>query len=332
MTRKEISSLHPLHPFHERYIRLAEDLPVVEALQKHRDLFTPGEKLILGQLGDSTYAAGKWTVRDILQHLIDTERILAYRAVCIARNDKSAFPGFDEDYYSKYTEVQRRSVTDLLEEFDLVRLSTIFLFQSFTDEMVRCTGTCADIPVSALAIGFILAGHPVHHARLLKDRYFPLLSPAGTAILINTPEYLPYFESLNRAWIERDFTLEADDLYVLCNAQEAILDKGGVILYAENGGRVIGTVALQPLADSEWEMIKMAVAEDYRGKGIGSLLIHSAIDKAREMGLTSLVLHSNTGANAQAVSLYRRFGFTEIPITDSRYKRANIKMELKIIS
>jgi len=330
MTRKEIPLLHSLHPLHERYIRLTEELPVIEALQKHSDLFTAEDKRILEQLGDRTYAPGKWNVRDILQHLVDTERILSYRAVCIARNDQSAFPGFDENSYSKYTEVQRRSVAEMLEEFDLVRRSTIRLFQSFTNEMLQRTGTCSDIPVSVLALGFLLSGHPVHHVRFLKDHYFQLVSSSLPTIVINKPGYLPFFESLNRAWIEKDFSLEPDDLYVLQNAQKAILDKGGVILYAENGGKVIGTVALQRVNGSEWEMIKMAVDEGSRGRGIGSLLIRSAINKAREMGIPRLVLHSNTGANAQAVSLYRRFGFAEIPITDSRYKRANIKMELNI--
>jgi|GEM_PF-58401 len=330
MTKKDLETLHPIHPWHQRYIRLTDDLPPVALLERQRKLFTENEKKQLEQLGDQAYAPGKWTVRDTLQHLIDTERILSYRALCIARNEKAALPGFDEADYSKFTTASERSVAELLDEFDLIRQATITLFRHFNEDMLGRTGPCADIPVSVLALAYIIVGHPLHHAQLLRSVYFPLLQAKPTQVVVNRPEYLPYFESLNKAWIEKDFVLEPDDCYVLEHAQEAILDKGGAILYAVADGEVAGTVALQPGPGGEVEMIKMAVAEAQRGKGLGGLLILSALTKAKEMGIKRLVLHSNTVANARAVGLYRRFGFTETPLSESRYQRANIKMEINL--
>jgi ribosomal protein S18 acetylase RimI-like enzyme len=330
MTKRALEKLHPIHPWHERYIRLTDDLPPVRLLEKQQKLFTENEKAQLEQLGDRRYAPGKWTVRDTLQHLIDTERILNFRALCIARNEQAALPGFDEADYSKFTTASQRSVAGLLDEFDLIRQGTITLFRHFNDDMLGRTGICADIPVSALALAYIIAGHPLHHAQLLRSAYFPLLHAKPVQVVVNRPEYLPYFESLNKAWIEKHFVLEPDDCFVLEHAQEAILDKGGVILYAVIDTQVVGTVALQPGPDGEVEMIKMAVDEAWRGNGIGRFLILSAITQAKKRGITRLILHSNSISNAPAVSLYRRLGFTETPLGECRYQRANIKMEINL--
>ena len=329
MTKKELETLHPIHPRHERYIRLTDELPPVPALETYRQLFTENEKKQLEQLGDQTYAPGKWAVRDTLQHLIDIERILSYRALCLARNEQAHLPDFDEAAYSNYTTASQRNIVDLLAEFDLLRQTTLTLYRHFTDAMLRRTGICADIRVSVLALAYIIAGHPVSHAQLLRTAYFPLLQ-RNIQVVTNQPEYLPYFESLNKAWIEKDFVLEPDDRYVLEHSQEAILDKGGVILYALVNSQVAGTVALQPGPNGEVEMIKMAVDEAQRGLGIGRLLILSAIAQAKKMGIRRLVLHSNSLSNAPAVSLYRRLGFIEVPLGESRYQRANIKMEINL--
>ncbi|MGY3211916.1 DinB family protein [Mucilaginibacter sp. HD30] len=139
MTKKELETLHLIHPRHERYIRLTDELPPIPALEKHRQLFTDNEKKQLEQLGAQTYAPGKWTVRDTLQHLIDIERILSYRALCIARNEQAHLPGFDEAAYSHYTTASQRSIADLLDEFDLVRQATITLYRNFTEDMLRRT-------------------------------------------------------------------------------------------------------------------------------------------------------------------------------------------------
>ncbi|MBK0379348.1 GNAT family N-acetyltransferase [Mucilaginibacter segetis] len=324
MTKKDISNLHAIHPWHERYISLTADLSPLEVLQEHRHPFDAKELEALGAL---TYAPGKWTIREILQHLVDTERILGYRALCIARGEQVPLPDYDEAAYGQSIGVANRPITALLAEFDLVRQSNLLLFQSFDEAMLKQVGTAAEKRVSVLAIAYILAGHPLHHLALVRERYLPLRQPV--ALVVNAPAYLRYFEALNKQWIVKDFVLEPEDIYVLENPQEAIVDRGGVILYAVEQDEVVGTVALQPQGE-DWEMIKMAVAENRRRRGIGQFLIRSAIAQAQSMGIERLILHSNSISNAQAVSLYRKLGFTEVPLGKVPYERANLKMEINI--
>ncbi|WP_291116072.1 DinB family protein [Flavobacterium sp. UBA6135] len=117
------------------------------------------------------YAEGKWTIKDILQHLIDAERIFAYRALRIARNDTTPLPGFEENDYVETAHANRRSVNDLLEEFVIVRKGTMSLFSTFTDEQLSRMGIASDNPVSVRAIGFIILGHQKHHEKIIKERY-----------------------------------------------------------------------------------------------------------------------------------------------------------------
>lgn len=176
MTRKDIDLLHPIHQWHQPYIRLTDDLPVLEVLASHQELFNANERQLLEKMNDLTYAPGKWTVRDILQHLSDTERILSYRALRIARNDQTPLPGFDEDSFSRFTNASHRSITSLLDEFGLVVQGTVALFESFDMTMLRRTGICSGVRISAFALGYIIAGHALHHRQMLRERYFPLLS------------------------------------------------------------------------------------------------------------------------------------------------------------
>lgn len=175
MTKKDILRLHQVHPWHERYIRLTDDLPVLEVLEIHRHLFKPDERASLEQLGDQTYLPGKWTVKDILQHLIDTERILSYRALCIARNSQIPIPGFDEAEYAQFTTAAQRSVDSLLSELDLLRQASIAQFKNFDERMLTRTGLCSDIEISVLALGYVIAGHGLHHRQIIVQNYIPLL-------------------------------------------------------------------------------------------------------------------------------------------------------------
>jgi ribosomal protein S18 acetylase RimI-like enzyme len=329
MNKKDISTLHNIHPWHERYIRLTDDIAPLDALELHRSIFSEKSKKAMQQLGDRSYAPGKWTVREILQHLIDTERILGSRALCIARNEQVDLPNYDEAAYGQYVDVGNRTVDDMLQEFDLARQSTLLLYKSFNDQMLRRVGTAAGKRISVLAIAYVLAGHPLYHLRLLNERYLPLILQ-DVSIVINAPEFLPAFETLNKAWIEKDFELEAHDHYLLGNPQEAILEKGGVIIYAVENGTAIGTAALQPIENGEWKLVKMAVDEAHRGKGIGKLLTRASLNEAKKMGISRLVLFSNTQFNTAAVRLYRRVGFEEIPFSGAKFKRANIKMQINL--
>lgn len=122
-------------------------------------------------LGDHRYAPGKWTVKEVLQHVIDAERIFAYRALRFARGDASELPGFDEDAYAPASEAGRRTLADLLPEHDAVREASIRLFQSFTPAMLLRGGIANERSISVRAIGWTIAGHAEHHVRVLAERY-----------------------------------------------------------------------------------------------------------------------------------------------------------------
>ncbi|WP_374461922.1 GNAT family N-acetyltransferase [Chryseobacterium taeanense] len=143
------------------------------------------------------------------------------------------------------------------------------------------------------------------------------------------PEWKPYFEKFNRAWIEKYFVMEDIDKYVLSNPEEAILKDGGEILFAVYSGKVIGTVALKKMDDETMELTKMAVDENYRGIGAGKMLCKSAIDKAKDLNVKRLVLYTQS-ALKQALGIYRKLGFTEVPVEQGKYKRADTKMEIEL--
>ena len=120
---------------------------------------------------DYRYAEGKWTIKDIIQHIIDTERIFAYRALRISRSDKTPLPGFEENDYVNNTNANDRGIQNLLEELSAVRHSNLFLFKSFSDEQLARTGIASATSISVRAIGFILIGHQKHHQKVFQERY-----------------------------------------------------------------------------------------------------------------------------------------------------------------
>jgi len=144
-----------------------------------------------------------------------------------------------------------------------------------------------------------------------------------------TPQHQPYFERLNRAWIEKYFWLEELDKYVLQNPQEAILDEGGAILMATYNGIVAGTVALKKVNGKVYEFTKMAVDEPYRRKGIAEALSYAAFEKAKKLGAGKVILYSQTGL-APAISMYKKIGFIEVPLEKDIYQRSDIKMEIEL--
>ena len=117
------------------------------------------------------YAPGKWTLRELLQHIIDTERILTYRALCFSRNEAAPLPGFEENDYAAASNGNQRSWESLTAEFVAVRKSSLFLFDSFTPEMLTRTGTANNNTFSVEGLGFILVGHFNHHKRIIEERY-----------------------------------------------------------------------------------------------------------------------------------------------------------------
>ena len=117
------------------------------------------------------YAEGKWTIKEIIGHLIDAERIFAYRMLRFARKDATDLPGFDENEYVPASEANERSIHGLLEEFTTVRAGTFSLWRSLTNEMLQRSGTVNGNRLSVRALAYITCGHEIHHLAVIKERY-----------------------------------------------------------------------------------------------------------------------------------------------------------------
>ncbi|AKQ46916.1 MarR family transcriptional regulator [Rufibacter radiotolerans] len=154
-------------------------------------------------------------------------------------------------------------------------------------------------------------------------------SVASVSIIDYTPAHAILFRELNQAWIERYFEMEELDHKSLGNPDGYIIAKGGHILMAEHNGEIVGTCALIKVDDQTYELAKMAVTDKAQGLKIGKRLGEAAIQKARELGCTSLFLLSNRKLET-AIHLYRKLGFIEVPDDFKEYKRADIKMELSL--
>ncbi len=159
--------------YFDRYINMNDDVPVLEALEiSLREL----ETLPIDQwreIGNAVYAPGKWTIRSILQHLIDTERVFAYRALSFARGEKNVMP-FDEELYGRNAKADNRLLEDLIEEAIQLRKSTIHLYKSFDQEMLAGIGISFRGEYAVNAIGYIFSGHQRWHFRIIEEKYLPL--------------------------------------------------------------------------------------------------------------------------------------------------------------
>ncbi|WP_435355939.1 DinB family protein [Emticicia sp. SJ17W-69] len=168
------SDINPMPEYFDRYINLTDDIELSEALkisvEELKNLPIERWKAI----GDKVYAEGKWTIKDIVQHIIDTERIFTYRALCFARGEKAQLPSFDEESYAKNGSTKHRTLEDLIEELLLVRTSFIKLYESFTPEVLLRTGLGFKGLYSVLAIGFITIGHQRWHFKIIEERYLSL--------------------------------------------------------------------------------------------------------------------------------------------------------------
>ncbi len=158
-------------PYYRGYVaQVAEEeiLPVlrsqIDALDLLLDQVTPERETY-------RYAEGKWSIREVIGHLIDGERVFGYRALCIARGENQNLPGFDEKEYMLSAPYNRVDLEDLMSEFRLVRLSNIAMLRNLDEEAWSRIGTANDAPVSVRALAFIMGGHIRHHMGVLSERY-----------------------------------------------------------------------------------------------------------------------------------------------------------------
>lgn len=135
-----------------------------------------------------------------------------------------------------------------------------------------------------------------------------------------------FIKTLNYEWLEKYFRVEKGDEISLSNPKEEIIDKGGFIFYAKLDGEIVGTVSLIKKSEKVFELSKMAVSENAKGKGIGKVLIEYCLNFANEKKMDSIILYSNTELES-AIHLYSKYGFNEIELEKGIYERANIKME-----
>lgn len=157
--------------WYHRYINLVEEDDLITAICNQTVSFNSFLDSIPEEKINYRYAEGKWTVKEVLQHIIDSERVFSYRALRFARKDNTPLPGFDENDFAKNAKTDSRKWNDLVAEFNAVRLSTEILFKSFDDEQIESMGIANDNSIIVKAIGFIIAGHAIHHANVLKVRY-----------------------------------------------------------------------------------------------------------------------------------------------------------------
>jgi hypothetical protein len=158
-------------PFYHRYISLAQGDEVREVLRASLPYLEEFLLLLAPEKATTAYAPGKWTLAQLLQHMIDTERVFAYRAMCIARGEQQSLPGFDENGYAAQASGTHRSWHQLVQEMILLRRCTIMLYEGFSPTDLARTGVASGNPVSVNALGFILAGHALHHFAIISERY-----------------------------------------------------------------------------------------------------------------------------------------------------------------
>lgn len=156
--------------FH-RYIAQVEGDDLLPELTQQQSSFIQFLENLPADKRDYRYGPDKWTIKEVLQHIIDTERVFDYRALCIARGEQQSLPGFDENEYAANSKAQKRNWNDMLEEFKAVRRSTEIMFASFDNEQLEAAGISNKNPIYVLAIGFIIAGHVTHHLNVIKERY-----------------------------------------------------------------------------------------------------------------------------------------------------------------
>ena len=168
MSRPDLSTVPE---WYHNYIKQVKENEVNEAIKANTLASLTFFRSIPDDKWGYRYADSKWSIREMIQHIIDAERVFAYRALCIARGEKGSLPGFDENSYAKHSKGDKRSKEDLLSEFEVVRRSIELLFASFDDEQLSATGVANNNRISVNAIGFIIPGHVQHHMNVLKERY-----------------------------------------------------------------------------------------------------------------------------------------------------------------
>jgi uncharacterized damage-inducible protein DinB len=157
--------------YYDRYITKVPDGDIVQQLASQVSSTIELLESIPESKGDYRYAEGKWSLKESVLHVIDAERIFAYRALRIARGDKTPLPGFEQDDYVKFSRGAERTLHDIAEELGQVRQASVALFKHLDEEAMSRRGTASNNPVTPRALAYIIAGHERHHVQILRERY-----------------------------------------------------------------------------------------------------------------------------------------------------------------
>lgn len=158
-------------PYYKQYIALVPDINILDYLESQKTDTVSFFKSIDKDLLDLRYAPEKWTIREILEHVTDCERIFAYRALCIGRGDRTPFPGFDQDNYVEASNAGQREFNELIKEFDTLRIANLVMFNGFTDEIWDRRGIAGKNKLTVRSVPYIISGHLQHHIRIINERY-----------------------------------------------------------------------------------------------------------------------------------------------------------------
>ncbi len=157
--------------FYHNYINLVPENNLMTAFKNQTPVVIDFLQNIPADKIDYAYAEGKWTIKEMLQHIIDAERVFCYRALRFARKDPTPLPGFDENLFAANAKADKRKWNDLLEEFKTVRKATEWLFRSFDEQQLNETGISNNASNYVLGFGYISVGHALHHQKIIKERY-----------------------------------------------------------------------------------------------------------------------------------------------------------------
>jgi uncharacterized damage-inducible protein DinB len=168
MTKPDLSEVPA---FYKGYIENVQDMDVIEALQQSSKIALNIFRGIPEDMGLYRYAEGKWSIKELLNHMMDAERIFAYRALRFSRNDTTALPGFEENDYAPRANAHARTIAQLCDEMDRLRQTTLDLYSSFDAAMLKREGTANNKKLSVMNLGYVIAGHETHHRKIIVERY-----------------------------------------------------------------------------------------------------------------------------------------------------------------
>jgi hypothetical protein len=168
MTRPDLTTIPD---FYKRYVQHVKEYDLLDAFKISSKETVELVRSLPEEKGEYRYAPGKWSIKELLCHMMDTERVMSYRALRFARNDKTPLHGFEENDYAPEANAGSRTLLTIVDEMIRLRLTTVDLFASFTPEMLMRSGLANNVEFSVLTLGYIISGHESHHRSILTERY-----------------------------------------------------------------------------------------------------------------------------------------------------------------